>query len=146
MTNRTWVAPAVFGTFDGLTSSLGVLLALAGHPHIVLPAAVGVGTAEMVGMAAGQWQSDSNDGPGAAVVIGVSTGAGCVLPAVPFAICSPDVAAAVSTALVLAITAGIARLRADRGRLRAAVESYAVLVAVAAVVLLVHLFTPGGGT
>lgn len=145
MTNRSWVPPAVFGAFDGLTSSLGVLLALAGHPHIVLPTAVEVGTAEMVGMAAGQWQSDSKDGPGAAVIIGVATGAGCVLPAVPFAVLPPDAASVASAVLVLSVTAAIAGLRADRGRLRAAVESYAVLVAVAAVVLLVHLFTPGGG-
>lgn len=145
MTEHTWVGPAVFGAFDGLTSSLGVLLALAGHPHIVLPAAVGVGAAEMVGMAAGQWQSDSNDGPGAAIVIGIATGAGCVLPAVPFAVFRPGAAAVLSAVLVLAITAAIAGLRANRGRVRAAVESYAVLVAVAAVVLLVHLLTPGGG-
>ena len=145
MTSRTWVAPAVFGAFDGLTSSLGVLLALAGHPHIVLPTAVGVGSAEMVGMAAGQWQSDSTDGPGAAVVIGAATGAGCVLPAVPFAVMPPVAAAVSSAVLVLAVTAAIARLRADRGRVRAAVESYAILAATATVVLLVHLLTPGGG-
>lgn len=146
MTDRTWVAPAVFGAFDGLTSSLGVLLALAGHPHIVLPAAVGVGSAEMVGMAAGQWQSDSKDGPGAAAVIGVATGTGCVLPAVPFAVLPSGAASLASAFLVLAVTAAIARLRADRGRVRAAVESYAILAATAVVVLLVHVLTPGGGT
>lgn len=144
MTEHTWVRPAVFGAFDGLTSSLGVLLALASHPHLVLPAAVGVGTAEMVGMAAGQWQSDSDDGLGAAVVIGVATGAGCVLPAVPFAVLSSGPASVASAVLVLAVTAAIARLRADRGRVRAAVESYAILAATAVVVLLVHLLTPGG--
>lgn len=145
MTDRSWVSPAVFGAFDGLTSSLGVLLALAGHPHIVLPTAVGVGTAEMVGMAAGQWQSDSKDGPGAAVVIGIATGAGCVLPAAPFAVLPPGAASVASAVLVLAITAAIARLRAGRGRVRTVVESYAILAATAVVVLLVHLLTPGGG-
>lgn len=145
MTRRTWIAPAVFGAFDGLTSSLGVLLALASHPHLVLPTAVGVGAAEMVGMAAGQWQSDSDDGLGASAVIGAATGAGCIAPAVPFALLPPVVAASVSAVLVLAVTAGIARLRADRGRVRAAVESYSILAAVAVVVLLVHLLTPGGG-
>lgn len=145
MAARSWVSPAVFGAFDGLTSSLGVLLALAGQPHLVLPTAVCVGASEMVGMAAGQWQSDSEHGLGAALVIGAATGTGCVLPAAPFAVLPPTPAAAISGALVFVVTAAIARLRADRGRLRAAVESYAILAAVAAVVLLVHLLTPGGG-
>lgn len=144
---HSWISPAVFGAFDGLTSSLGVLLGLAAHPHLVLPAAIGVGAAEMVGMAAGQWQSDSDDGLGAALVIGASTGAGCVLPAIPFALLHPGAAAIVSAVLVLAVTAGIARLRAGRrGRRRAVIESYLILAATAAVVLLVHILTPGGGT
>jgi VIT1/CCC1 family predicted Fe2+/Mn2+ transporter len=104
-----------------------------------------VGAAEMVGMAAGQWQSDSEHGAAAAAVIGVATGAGCIVPAVPFALLPPTAAAWCSAALVLAVTAGIARLRAGRGRVRAAAQSFLILAAVAVVVLLVHVLTPGGG-
>lgn len=144
--SHTWISPAVFGAFDGLTSSLGVLLGLAAHPHLVLPAAVGVGAAEMVGMAAGQWQSDSEGGIGASLVIGTATGAGCILPAVPFALVYPTAAATASAVLVLTVTAGIAQLRAGRrGRRRAVIESYLILAATTAVVLVVHVLTPGGG-
>lgn len=136
---RTWVSAAVFGAFDGVTSSLGVLLGLASHPSIVLPAAVGVGAAETVGMAAGQWLSDSDDGLGAA------TGAGCVTPALPYALAHGTVAAAAACVLVLALTAGIALLRSAPGaRVRPFAQSYAILAAVAAVVLAVHQLTPAG--
>jgi VIT1/CCC1 family predicted Fe2+/Mn2+ transporter len=146
LSTRTWVSPAIFGTFDGITSLLGVLLGLAGHPALVLPAAVGVGTAEAVGMAAGQWQSESDDGLGAAAVIGAATGAGCIAPALPYAVMHGAAAASTSAALILGITAAIGYARANAGRrLRSTVQSCAILAAVAAVVLAVHLLTPGGG-
>jgi hypothetical protein len=139
MGRRSWIQPAVFGTFDGSTSLLGVLLGL------VLAAAVGVGTAEAVGMAAGQWQSDSDDGLGAAVVIGAATGAGCIVPALPYAVLHGTAAASCSAALILATTAAIGMARAETGRrLRAVAQSYAILAAVAAVVLAVHLLAPAG--
>jgi hypothetical protein len=145
MTRRSWIQPAVFGTFDGITSLLGVLLGLASHPALVLTAAIGVGTAEAVGMAAGQWQSDSDDGLGAAAVIGAATGAGCIAPALPYAVLHGTAAAGSSAALILAITAAIGVARADAGRrARAVAQSYAILAAVAAVVLAVHLPAPAG--
>lgn len=141
---RTWTAPAVFGAFDGLTSAIGVMPALVGHPSVALPAAIGVGTAEAVGMAAGQWQSDSQHGVGAAAVIGVATGAGTILPALPFAFARGGVALAVSVVLMLTVVAVIARLRADaRGTVRAATESYLILAAAVVAVLLIHVLTPG---
>lgn len=145
MARRTWIQPAVFGTFDGVTSLLGVLLGLAGHPGIILTAAVGVGTAEAVGMAAGQWQSDSDDGLGAAAVIGAATGAGCIVPALPYAVLHGSAAVAGSAGLILAATAAIGAARADAGhRARTIAQSYAILAAVAAVVFAVHLLTPAG--
>lgn len=143
---RAWQRPAIFGAFDGITCCLGVILSLTHEPRLILAAAAGVAAAEMVGMAAGEWQSNSSNGLGASIVVGATAGLGAVLPAIPYAILPAGPARWCSVAVLLAVTAAIAFLRADtRGRRRALAESYAILTAVAAVVWLVQLLTPGGG-
>lgn len=145
-TNATpaWRRPAVFGAFDGSTCYLGVLFPLMNSPHLVLPTALGVGLAETVGMAAGEWQSDSANGPGASLVIGTASGAGAILPALPYGFLPQDAARWTSVALLLGVVAVIACLRADaRGPRRAFAESFGILGAVAAVVWLGTLI--GGG-
>lgn len=138
--------PAVFGAADGLTCFLGVVLGLAAHPSLVFPGAVGVGAAEAVGMAAGEWQSASGSGFAAAVVIGAATGLATIIPALPYAAGLPGwYARGWSAALVLLITAGIAwSRRGDRGIRRAAAESFGILAAVAVVVGVAVHFTPAG--
>jgi VIT1/CCC1 family predicted Fe2+/Mn2+ transporter len=123
--------PAVFGTFDGLTAVLGILLSLHGHPGWVLPSALGLAVAEGVGMAAGQWlSSDSDSGLAASGVIGAATAAGSLLPAVPFALLPGRWAIAASALVLIALGAGIAAVRSrDRGWLRALTETFGVLVA-----------------
>lgn len=132
---RTWTRPAVFGAFDGVTCYLGVLFPLLADPRLVLPTALGVGLAETVGMAAGEWQSASDNGLGASLVIGAASGLGAVLPAIPYGISHGIAARVASALLVLAVTAGIATVRsAARGWRRAAAESFGILAAVALVV------------
>ncbi len=143
---RAWARPAIFGAFDGITCCLGVILSLLHEPRLILTAAAGVAAAEMVGMAAGEWQSSSDNGLAASVVVGVTSGLGAVLPAIPYAILPAAVARWCSVLVLLAVTAAIAWLRSDsRGRGRAFAESYAILAAVGAVVWCVQLLTPGGG-
>lgn len=136
--------PAVFGTFDGLTAVLGVLLSLHGHPDWVLPSALGLAVAEGVGMAAGEWLS--GEGTGAApAVIGAATALGSLLPAVPFAILPGAWAAPASLLIVAALAAGISAVRSDgRGWLRAAAETSGVLAAAFIAVTLCMALTPGG--
>lgn len=138
--------PAIFGMADGITSYLGVLLGLAGHPGLIMAAAIGVGAASMVGMASGEWLSESRNGFGPSLVIGAATGAGVVLPALPYGLGFPGwYARGWSAALILAITAVIAwQRRGDRSLPLAFAESYGVLVAAAVVVAVCVHFTPGG--
>lgn len=132
---HAWARPAVFGAFDGVTCYLGVLFPLLDDPRLVLPTAFGVGLAETVGMAAGEWQSASDAGLGASLVIGAASGLGAVLPAIPYGLCHGTAARIASILLVLAVTAGIATVRsAGRGRRRAFAESFGILAAVALVV------------
>ena len=144
---RSWARPAIFGAFDGITCCLGVILSLLHEPRLILTAAAGVAAAEMVGMAAGEWQSKSDNGLAASVVVGATSGFGAVLPAIPYAIVPAAAARWCSVLVLLAVTAAIAFLRSDtRGRSRAFAESFGILAVVAAVVYLVQLLTPGGAT
>jgi VIT1/CCC1 family predicted Fe2+/Mn2+ transporter len=132
---RAWARPAVFGAFDGVTCYLGVLFPLLADPRLVLPTALGVALAETVGMAAGEWQSNSENGFGASIVVGAASGLGAVLPAVPFGFSHGPAARIASALLVLAVTAAIAMMRADkRGHRRAFTESFGILAVVALVV------------
>ena len=138
--------PAIFGAFDGITCCLGVILSLEHEPRLFLPAAAGVAAAEMVGMAAGEWQSASDNGFAASIVVGATAGLGAVLPAIPYAALPAAAARWCSVTVLLAVSAAIAWLRADsRGRRRAFAESYGILAVVAVVVWVVQLLTPGGG-
>jgi VIT1/CCC1 family predicted Fe2+/Mn2+ transporter len=137
---RELAAPAVFGAFDGLTCALGVLLPLlaAGDPHLAFRASLGVGLAEAVGMAAGSWLSSSGDGLAGSAVIGVATGLGAVLPAVPLVLWPSDTGRAGALVIVaaLAVLIGIVRAHGTgRGRWRALAETAAVLLLAAAAVL-----------
>jgi VIT family len=78
---------AIFGSFDGMTSTLGVVAGLlatrATAPHIVA-GAIGIAVAATIGMGAGQYLSDEKRSVRKAVVMAVATLAGSVLPALPF--------------------------------------------------------------
>jgi len=79
---------AIFGSFDGMTSALGVItgLVVAGThtgPRI-LAAALGLAVAATVGMGAGQYLSDTKRSVRLACVMGAATFAGSVAPALPF--------------------------------------------------------------
>lgn len=140
------VAPAVFGMTDGLTCALGVILSLTKHTDLILPTAVSVGSAECVGMAAGEWLSESDEGFTESVVIGVASGLAAVAPAVPYTFLASPWATWASL-LVFALVAGVvtAARRPERGLGRALLETYGILLAVAAAVWISQLFTPHGG-
>lgn len=132
---HAWRRPAIFGAFDGVTCLLGVMLPLLGHPQLLLRTAVGEGLAGAVGMAAGEWLSESESGLFASVAIGIGSGLGVVLPALPFGLMPAAAARWASLVLLLGVVAVIAWLRAEgRGRRRAFAESYLILAAVAAAV------------
>lgn len=105
------VAPAVFGAFDGVVTVLGVLFALSASPHELVKAGVGLSVAGAVSMAGGQWLSDNDNGFGAATVIGLCTGAGTLVPVVPYAVWHGAGAAVAAAVLCLAVAALVAWLK-----------------------------------
>lgn len=80
---------AIFGSFDGLTSALGVTAGLiAAGVHFgprILAAALGLAVAATVGMGAGEYLSDTGRSKRLAIVMGAATFCGSIAPAVPFA-------------------------------------------------------------
>ncbi|NUQ95302.1 MAG: hypothetical protein HOY79_01625 [Streptomyces sp.] len=141
------LSPAIFGSFDGATSVVGVLLTLIGHPEQIMPTSLGLAAAGGVGMAAGSWLSqNTNAGPVEAVAIGGATAVGTLLPALPYLALAGMAAIVASAVILVLLGAGITAVRArNRSALRAAAETYGVLLAVCAAVALCALATGSAG-
>jgi hypothetical protein len=122
---------ATFGLADGVVIALGLIVSLAGQRHAVVHAALGAGLAELVGMTAGAWLSDSGSGFRPALANGGAAFAACVIPAIPYGVSGGAGAFVASLALVAGVAAVIAWLRPEKGAL-AIVQTYGVLLVAAA--------------
>ena len=78
-------AQVVFGSFDGLVSALGMVLALAlTHSPALVTAAVALAVASAASMGAGEWLADTGGSLRRASVMAAATLAGSITPALPF--------------------------------------------------------------
>ncbi len=88
--SREDLKQAIFGSFDGLTSALGVItgLIVAGTPtgSRILAASLGLAVAATIGMGAGEYLSDESRSLRRAAVMAAATLTGSILPALPFAL------------------------------------------------------------
>jgi hypothetical protein len=129
---------AVFGGADGIVLAIGFVVSFTGQPHALVKAALAAGLAELVGMTAGCWLSDSGSGLWPALANGGGALAACFAPAVPYLL-AHGLAALIPSLLIVAGVAGvISWLRPSRGILAAA-ETYGVLAVAAALCWLVSL-------
>ncbi len=120
---------AIFGSFDGMTSTLGVvagLLATHATAPKILSAAIGIAVAATVGMGAGQYLSDGERNLRKALVMAVATLIGAVLPAIPFIFGDSQACVLASIAITIAAAAVI-------GHYRGYVVTYAILIVVSLV-------------
>jgi len=120
---------AVFGAADGLGIVLGLIAGMmVSHqpPSAVWTAAVSGGIAEFFSMANGQRISDHDSGAVAALVIGIASLAGCVIPAVPYSFIRGGAALAVALVLAAAVAGVISWMRPERGSL-AILETFGLL-------------------
>jgi VIT1/CCC1 family predicted Fe2+/Mn2+ transporter len=117
---------AIFGSFDGMTSTLGVvagLLATNATAPKILAAAIGIAVAATVGMGAGQYLSDGDRNMRKAVVMAVATLIGSVLPAIPF-IFGDSRACIVASIGITVLAAGVI------GHYRGYAVTYSILIVV----------------
>ncbi len=105
---------AIFGSFDGMTSTLGVvagLLATHASASKILAAAIGIAVAATVGMGAGQYLSDGQRNLRNAGVMALATLVGSALPALPFMFGSSRACVLASLAITVVAAAAIGRYR-----------------------------------
>jgi VIT1/CCC1 family predicted Fe2+/Mn2+ transporter len=139
---REDVSEAIFGSFDGVVSVIGVIVALlAGPTAIMVDAAVGLAAASAVGMAAGEYLGDPARSLRKAGVMGLATIVGTLCPVVPFMMLPKRAAIATAVLLVIAISLIIARSRAGGSSARAYVETFGVLFLAAGITALVSWLT-----
>lgn len=129
---------AVFGSFDGLTSALGVIagLIVAGThtgPRI-LAGALGLAVAATVGMGAGEYLSDESRNLRLALVMAAATLVGSILPALPFALGYGTGQLIASGTLTIIAALAIGHFRGYRLTLTILIVVAAVTVALTAVV------------
>jgi len=136
--------PVIFGLGDGMVSLLGAVWYLSGHPALVLPAAVSGGVTSAVSMAGFDSLSDSARSIAESCALGAATGAGCVLPAVPYGILRGAAAAAASAAVCTVLAVAIALIRPARSRLLSVALVAGVVAVAFAAVIACGLFLPGG--
>jgi VIT1/CCC1 family predicted Fe2+/Mn2+ transporter len=139
----------VFGLADGTMSMLGVLLYLLHHQNLIFPAALMGGISAAVSMAGGEWLSDSDNGFGASAVMGLATGAGAILPAVPFALARGATALTATVVICLLIGVVVGGMRGQAGRRHSKVFEMAVtlglLAVIFGVVLVCSVLVPNPG-
>jgi VIT1/CCC1 family predicted Fe2+/Mn2+ transporter len=120
------VKEAIFGSFDGMTSTLGVvagLLATHASSQKLVAAAIGIAVAATVGMGAGQYLSDGTRNLRKALVMAAATLVGSVLPAIPFAFGDSRACVAASLGVTFLAAAVI-------GHFRGYLVTYSILIIV----------------
>lgn len=134
-------AQAIFGSFDGMTSALGIITGLLAAPtHVLLAAVLGLSVASAVGMASGQYLGEEHPELHVAVIMGVATLVGTLLPAIPILAFGHGVCGIIGCVLVAcAITAVIAWRR------KRWVQTFVVLALVSTATILMSLVTGAGG-
>lgn len=137
------LSQATFGSFDGMTSVAGIIFALLsrGSGPIVL-ASIGLAVASALGMAAGEYLSDSetSGGLGRAGVMGMATAAGTMIPVVPFFLFTASVALVFAGILSLMLATGIGFVR--KKGLVGYLQTYGILVGAAVATIIVSLIVP----
>lgn len=144
------VSKAIFGSFDGLTCVLGVIAAgyVANDMHTLLLAVVGLAIAEGIAMAGGSYLSEmvAVYRVRHALVIGVASAVGIIVPAVPFFFAPKNVAILLSLFLIVVFTVIIAQVRVRTlGALEAYVQTFALVLLCALVTILVTVLLNRAG-
>lgn len=123
---------AVFGAFDGVVTVLGAVFPNTGSPHTLTLTCIGLAASGAVSMGGGELVSDSEAGWAASTAIGLTTGLGTLLPAVPYLAWRGLPALVVSMALCVAVALGISWVKttAENGPTfrKAALHTHSILL------------------
>lgn len=136
---------AIFGMFDGLTSAVGVVAAgvVAGDLKQLITFALGLTIASALSMGAGEWLSDTDRNIHRASVMGLATGVGSFLLAIPFLFTHGPLASV--GAVLLSIVALVIIAKAKGGSVRNYVETFTIFVVTAVVTIVAALLLGATG-
>jgi len=131
---------AIFGSLDGLTSTVAVVIAslLTGTQKSLIGTGFSIAIAASVGMAWSEWDSDKNGSIRRAVVMGVATLITSALPVIPFVFLWKTSGVIVSAIVCVVLLGVIAELRAS---LTPASRTRAILVTVGGTLIVSVLVT-----
>ncbi len=141
---------AIFGSFDGMTSALGVVAAayVTSSAHVLVIASICLAIASAVSMAGGMFLSEQGvqkDEMQRAGVMAGATFAGSFLPAVPFLFAPKPVALVLALVLVCGAAIVIAQVRVPtHGAVRAYAQTLGLLVVAAVLSIGATLAFNGG--
>lgn len=149
----SYIKSSIFGTFDGLTSLLGVVISLLAYTRgaddsLIFTACMGLAVSSAISMGLGEYISSDKDAPlgeraSSALLMGFFTGLGCILPAIPFALLQGSEALVASGLVYAVATLGVALLKVpDMGWWRALATTYIVSAIAMGLVIGVSLFLP----
>ena len=122
------VREAIFGSFDGMTSTLGViagLLATRSNASHIIAGAIGISVAATIGMGAGQYLSDEQRNLRKAFIMALATFIGSILPALPFFF-GRGATSTVASIVITLLAGGVI------GHYRGYVVTYGILIVVSA--------------
>lgn len=136
--HATLLKPAIFGLADGCMSLLGVVLFLhGGAALVVFLAAVNGAVSSSFSMAGGQFMTDEDFR--AAGIMGLATGIGGILPALPYAFATGTLALWLCIGITMLIGGVVAWMRAQASPKRGWKYTVAVTFAILALIFGVSL-------
>lgn len=131
-----------------MMSLLGVILYLLGHQNLIFLTGTSGAISSALSMGGSEFLSDSDNGFTASAIMGVATGIGAILPALPFIFLRglPAFVLMIVISLVIAVFVGCIRAKARGKRVTfvtvgSTVLLFAVIISVGS---LVTIFLPGG--
>jgi VIT1/CCC1 family predicted Fe2+/Mn2+ transporter len=134
----------VFGSFDGMTCVLGVVAGcyVSGNIHALILSVVGLAIAEGIAMAGGSYLSELVGiyRVRHALIIGIASAVGILVPAFPFFFAPAHVAILLSLFLTCVLAVIIAQVRVRTlGALEAYVQTFVLILMAAGVSVVVTL-------
>ncbi len=125
---------AVFGSFDGMMTALGVILGASGaSTRLLLEVALCVSVTGALSMGAGAVLEDNSYGLREGLIMGLATLIGTFLPAVPILLLAKPVSFMITAVLALGLAGAIGAVRG--GHHRDYLASYGMLFGVAVPVI-----------
>lgn len=142
--DKETLKPSIFGSFDGLTSLLGVFIPLLSSPNVIFSTCLCLGVSSAVSMGLGEYLSIGRVKD--SLYMGVFTGLGCVVPAVPFLFFAKNIALLGSIGLYFLSILGISWMKSlDIGWRRAVTSTFLVSLIAFLLVLITTLIIPISG-